>query len=116
MEMFSLSKIELYSPGNKTFLLKSVQLLRDELMQFEININREVSERNIKGIKQVIHKMKPSVELFGFPEEFFGILLELYEMEENFSDQERFGLLMEKINIFTKNILEELNTYLKLNQ
>lgn len=116
MEMFSLSKIELYSPGNKTFLLKSVQLLRDDLVQFQININREWEERNLKGIKQVIHKTKPSVELFCFPKEFFDILLEVYQMEENFSDEERFALLMEKINIFTKNILEELNTYLKLNQ
>ena len=117
MEFFSLSKVELYSPGNKAFLLRSVQLLQEELTQFDINLQREASERNIKGIRQVIHKIKPSVELFLFPKEYFDLLIGVYGIsEENFADHTSFDLTIEKINIFTKNILQELNTYLNLNQ
>ncbi len=116
MEFFSLSKVELYSPGNKAFLLRSVQLLQEELTQFDINLQREARERNLKGIRQVIHKIKPSVELFLFPKEYFDLLIGVYGIsEENFADHTSFDLTIEKINIFTKNILQELNTYLNLN-
>lgn len=117
MKMFDLAKLEQYSPGNRDFLIKSVGLLRDELIQFHENLNRYRAENDHKGIHQAIHKIKPSVELFDFPEEYLESLLGVYNWDENFSGKEdRFDELIEKINIFTTNIIEELNTYLKENQ
>ncbi|MCE3297289.1 MAG: hypothetical protein K0R65_3003 [Crocinitomicaceae bacterium] len=116
MELFNLSRLELYSPGNKAFLIRSIELLRDELIQFDENIRREWPQRNLKGIRQVIHKIKPSVELFQFPEEYWEALDTIYGLDENFTDYQSFEVIIEKINIFTSKILDELNTYLKLNQ
>ncbi|MGV3630669.1 MAG: hypothetical protein ACO1O6_05670 [Bacteroidota bacterium] len=116
MKSFNLSKLELYSPGNPVFLTRSVELLINELEQFDVNLKKEWAERNRKGIRQVIHKIKPSVELFQFPAEYQEALLKVYGMDENFTDHQTFEQLIEKINIFTTEILEELNTYLNLNQ
>lgn len=72
-----------YSPNNNEFLSTAFSLLFDEIQKFENSIKQFMHDDDFTVFKKAIHKIKPSIELFHFPEEFKTRLLDFYDLKND---------------------------------
>lgn len=72
-----------YAPNNNEFLSTAFSLLFDEILKFENSIKQFMYDDDFTVFKKAIHKIKPSIELFHFPDEFKNRLLDFYDLKND---------------------------------
>ncbi len=82
MENYDLKNIKKYSPDNSLFLKKSIELFRSEIIIYIENLKKIKETKNLNDLRLIIHKIKPSSELFCLPNPILNVLYSLYDLSD----------------------------------
>ena len=95
--------------GKKAVILELIDLIIQQLNEDVPKIDNAITKKDYKTIKQLSHKMKSTVFAVGISE--LGTILE--EMEScalSNKGIKKIVLLNSRLNILTKQVIEELNS------
>ncbi len=66
--LFSLKKLESHSRGNKEFLLKMINIFKEEMPRSLLLLKEALKNEDWIKVSQIAHKIKPSIDLFEIGE------------------------------------------------
>jgi PAS domain S-box-containing protein len=92
-----------------SFRKEFLELLENEVKEFDINIHNAVMDRNTDAVKKLIHKITPSIKRFD-KESLTPLLAILKYLLESNPAEESLASTMEQIKQECANILNHINS------
>ena len=113
MELCNLTYLKSITPGNNAFAIQVIELFLKEAADNINEITNSCSSNNWSELYKNAHKIKPSIEMLGFPADMKEALLNINVLSKSETNIEK---LVDLVNFFTSeihSILKDLENQLQ---
>ncbi|OFX20801.1 MAG: hypothetical protein A2041_03920 [Bacteroidetes bacterium GWA2_31_9b] len=105
-KFINLSYLNEISNGNNNFILELIELLFEQLPEYQIKMNEYYSQKDWNNLGRIAHKAKSAIIMVGMEE----LALELKKLEENAKEGKNIGdyqeIIVKFVNISNEAIKE----------
>jgi len=105
-KFINLSYLNEISNGNNNFMLELIELLFEQLPEYQIKMNEYYNQKDWNNLGRIAHKAKSAIIMVGMEE----LALELKKLEENAKEGKNIGdyqeIIVKFVNISNAAIKE----------
>ncbi|MGQ0829319.1 MAG: Hpt domain-containing protein [Bacteroidota bacterium] len=112
MKRTDLTYLKELANGSNQFMTEMITLFITQTPEALQNIEKYFQNKDWKSLRTVVHKMKPSVSLFGL-KEIEGDVRTIEEAAANETNLDQLPQLISKVTTVCKEAIEELEAELK---
>jgi HPt (histidine-containing phosphotransfer) domain-containing protein len=113
MEHCNLSYLKNIVPGNNTLAIQVIELFIEEVPKYINEFKHSCSENNWSDLYKYSHKLKPSIEILGFPTKITELLKNINLLSKTETNTDKLVDLVKYFLIEIESILPVLENQLK---